>query len=62
MKSNYYFSVEDILVRKYFEHAKVIAGHNGLSRQVKWVHVVEVTSIKNLLNGNELILSTGIAL
>lgn len=26
------------------------------------MHVVEVTSIKNLLNGNELILSTGIAL
>ncbi|RBP06707.1 purine catabolism regulatory family protein [Rossellomorea aquimaris] len=49
MKSNYYFSVEDILVRKYFEHAKVIAGHNGLSRQVKWVHVVEVTSIKIFL-------------
>ncbi|WP_142323591.1 PucR family transcriptional regulator [Bacillus sp. AFS015802] len=62
MKSHYYFSVKDILERKYFEHAKVIAGHNGLARQVKWVHVVEVTSIKNLLNGNELILSTGIAL
>ncbi|WP_171050821.1 PucR family transcriptional regulator [Bacillus sp. BHET2] len=62
MKSNYYFSVEDMLVRKHFEHAKVIAGHKGLVRQVKWVHVVEVTSIKNLLNGNELILSTGIAL
>ncbi|MFI8686159.1 PucR family transcriptional regulator [Rossellomorea sp. NPDC077527] len=62
MKSHYYFSVEDILERKYFEHAKVIAGHNGLKRQVKWVHIVEVTSIRNLLNGNELILSTGIAL
>jgi PucR family transcriptional regulator, purine catabolism regulatory protein len=62
MKSHYYFSVEDILKRKYFEHAKVIAGHNGLGRQVKWVHIVEVTSIKNLLNGNELILSTGLAL
>ncbi len=62
MKSNYYFSVEDMLVRKHFEHAKVIAGYNGLKKQVKWVHVVEVTSIKNLLNGNELILSTGIAL
>ena len=62
MKNHYYFSVEDILVRNYFEHAKVIAGHKGLKRQVKWVHIVEVTSIKNLLNGNELILSTGIAL
>ncbi|MCR8848763.1 PucR family transcriptional regulator [Rossellomorea sp. SC111] len=62
MKSHYYFSVKDILERKYFEHAKVMAGHRGLSRQVKWVHIVEVTSIKNLLNGNELILSTGLAL
>ncbi|WJV28828.1 PucR family transcriptional regulator ligand-binding domain-containing protein [Rossellomorea sp. AcN35-11] len=62
MKSNYYLSVEDILGRKYFEHAKVIAGLNGLSRQVKWVHVVEVTSIKNLLNGHEMILTTGMAL
>ncbi|BCB03470.1 PucR family transcriptional regulator [Bacillus sp. KH172YL63] len=62
MKSNYYFAVEDMLIRKNFEHAKVVAGKKGLKRQVKWVHVVEVTSIKNLLNGNELILSTGIAL
>ncbi|CAN7418386.1 PucR family transcriptional regulator [Rossellomorea sp. LjRoot5] len=62
MKSHFYFSVKDILERKYFEHAKVMAGHRGLSRQVKWVHIVEVTSIKNLLNGNELILSTGLAL
>ncbi|WP_064093622.1 PucR family transcriptional regulator [Rossellomorea aquimaris] len=62
MKSNYYFSVEDILTRKHFEHAKVIAGHKGLKRKVKWVHVVEVTAIRNLLNGNELILSTGLAL
>ncbi|WP_201713895.1 PucR family transcriptional regulator [Rossellomorea arthrocnemi] len=62
MKSHYYFSVEDIMERKYFEHAKVIAGRKGLGRQVKWVHIVEVTAIKNLLNGNELILSTGLVL
>jgi PucR family transcriptional regulator, purine catabolism regulatory protein len=62
MKSDYYLSVEDILMRKHFEHAKVIAGHKGIRRQVKWVHVVEVTTIRNLLNGNELILTTGLAL
>jgi PucR family transcriptional regulator, purine catabolism regulatory protein len=62
MKSLYYHSVESILSRKYFEHARVIAGKKGLQRQVKWVHVVEVISIKNLLNGNELILTTGLAL
>jgi PucR family transcriptional regulator, purine catabolism regulatory protein len=62
MKNLYYHSVESILSRKYFEHSRVIAGQSGLQRQVKWVHVVEVTSIKNLLNGKELILTTGLAL
>ncbi|MGM7702583.1 PucR family transcriptional regulator [Pseudalkalibacillus sp. Hm43] len=53
-------AVKDILNRKHFEKTKVIAGFEGLTRQVKWVHVVEVPNIKKLLNGNELILSTGI--
>ncbi|QWC24589.1 PucR family transcriptional regulator ligand-binding domain-containing protein [Bacillus haikouensis] len=62
MKSLYYLSVESILTRPSFAHSRVIAGHKGLHRQVKWVHVVEVTAIKNLLNGNEMILTTGLAL
>ena len=53
-------SVQEILKNKHFRHAKVIAGKAGLPRTVRWVHVLEVTSIENLLNGNELILSTGI--
>ncbi|MBB6285291.1 PucR family transcriptional regulator [Geobacillus subterraneus] len=53
-------TVSDILKRKHFEHAKVVAGHNGLNRPVKWVHVVEVVNIHHLLNGKELILSTGV--
>lgn len=53
-------SVREILQNKHFGHAKVIAGKAGLFRPVRWVHVLEVTSIENLLNGNELILSTGI--
>ncbi|MBS4204040.1 PucR family transcriptional regulator [Bacillus sp. FJAT-49754] len=56
-----YITVKDILQRKHFESIEVIAGTEGLDRLVKWVHVVEVTNIRNLLNGNELILSTGIA-
>jgi PucR family transcriptional regulator, purine catabolism regulatory protein len=62
MKNLYYLSVESILSRPSFVHSRVIAGHKGLQRQVKWVHVVEVTAIKNLLNGNEMILTTGLAL
>jgi PucR family transcriptional regulator, purine catabolism regulatory protein len=58
---NSYLTVKDLLERKHFENIEVVAGHNGLSRLVKWVHVVDVTKIRNLLNGNELILSTGLA-
>ncbi|MGA9227439.1 MAG: PucR family transcriptional regulator ligand-binding domain-containing protein, partial [Mesobacillus sp.] len=58
---NSYLTVNDLLQRKHFENIEVVAGHNGLSRMVKWVHVVDVTKIRNLLNGNELILSTGLA-
>lgn len=54
-------TVSDILSRKHFEQAIMIAGEKGLNRIVKWVHVVEVTNIRNLLNGDELILSTGVA-
>jgi PucR family transcriptional regulator, purine catabolism regulatory protein len=56
-----YITVKDLLQRKHFENIEVVAGHAGLSRMVKWVHVVDVTKIRNLLNGNELILSTGLA-
>lgn len=61
MKLKSYITVKDILQRKHFEMIEVIAGKEGLNRLVKWVHVVEVTNIRNLLNGNELILSTGVA-
>lgn len=59
MKS--YIMVKDLLQRKHFEAIEVIAGIEGLDRLVKWVHVVEVINIRNLLNGHELILSTGVA-
>ena len=58
---NSYITVKDLLQRKHFENIEVVAGHKGLGRMVKWVHVVDVTKIRNLLNGNELILSTGLA-
>jgi PucR family transcriptional regulator, purine catabolism regulatory protein len=61
MKEHFQLTVADVFKRKHFEHARVIAGEGGIHRIVKWVHVVEVTSIRNLLNGNELILSTGVA-
>jgi purine catabolism regulator len=61
MKEHFHLKVAEILKRKHFENAKILAGHEGIHRIVKWVHVVEVTSMRNLLKGHELILSTGIA-
>jgi len=52
--------VHEILGRPYFRNAEVIAGRKALERVVKWVHIMEVTKVGRLLNGNELILSTGI--
>ncbi|WP_019241609.1 MULTISPECIES: PucR family transcriptional regulator [Bacillus] len=61
MKERSTLTVAEILNRKHFESALIVAGKQGIHRNVKWVHVVEVTNIKNLLNGQELILSTGVA-
>jgi purine catabolism regulator len=40
----------------------VLAGGESLQRRVRWVHVSEVSDIAHLLEGGELILTTGIAL
>ncbi len=41
---------------------EVVAGRSGLSRLVRWVHVIELADAARLLRGGELVLSTGIAL
>ncbi|MDC3424415.1 PucR family transcriptional regulator [Aquibacillus sp. 3ASR75-11] len=52
--------VSDILNRPHFKRATVIAGQQGLTSKIRWVHVMEVTQIGKLLSGSELILSTGV--
>ncbi|OXM87728.1 PucR family transcriptional regulator [Paenibacillus rigui] len=54
-------TVRDILQRPLFRKAEAIASEEALNRIVRWVHIMEVTHVGHLLNGNELILSTGIA-
>ncbi len=41
---------------------EVVAGERGLKGRVRWAHVSEVPDIAHLLNGGELLLSTGIGL
>ena len=40
----------------------VVAGRDRLSHPVRWVHVSELSDIAELLSGDELLLTTGIAL
>ena len=41
---------------------RVVAGAEHLGHEVRWAHVAEVADISELLRGNELILTTGVAL
>ncbi|MFC5589502.1 PucR family transcriptional regulator [Sporosarcina soli] len=52
-------TVGDVLSRNPFKSAKVVAGEGGLDRQVKWTHVLEVNEFESLIDGGEMILTTG---
>lgn len=53
-------TVREILERPYFHNSKVYASERALERTIKWTHVLEVDDVGDLLNGNELILTTGL--
>jgi purine catabolism regulator len=41
---------------------QVVAGSSGLGARVRWVHVLELADAAHLLQGGELVLTTGVAL
>ena len=45
----------------YLYGMRVIAGKDGMTNIVQWVHSVEDTEVSDFLHGGELIFSTGIA-
>lgn len=60
MGAHFKLTVADLFKRSHFEEARVVAGKKGLGRLIRWVHIFEITETGQLLNGNELILSTGV--
>jgi len=52
-------TVGNVISRDLFNSAQVIAGAGGLDRHVKWSHILEITEFESLINGGELILTTG---
>lgn len=59
---NLKLTIREVLKRKSFAGARLIAGEEGINRQVKWSHILEVKELDTLINGGELILTTGVGL
>ncbi len=51
-------TVAEALELSVLDKANVVAGHNGLTAQIGWVHTVGVPDGANWLNGGELVLTT----
>ncbi len=62
MISKFELTIHEMLQRETFKNAKVVAGEAGLNRQVKWTHILETNEFDSLINGGELILTTGAGL
>ena len=62
LKKDYILTVRDVLNRDTFRFAKILAGEGGLDKQIKWAHILESKDFESLLNGSELILTTGVGL
>lgn len=54
------FTIKDALQRPLFQDAEVVAGQNGLHRQIRWVHILEIVNFETLIHGEEMILTTGL--
>ncbi|PYE50728.1 PucR family transcriptional regulator ligand-binding domain-containing protein [Paenibacillus barcinonensis] len=55
-----HIQIRDMLKRPVFRKAEYVASDCALERYVRWVHIMEVPEIGDLLSGGELILTTGI--
>lgn len=53
-------TVRDTLLSPHFAQALVAAGSSGLDREIRWVHILEISEADELLHGGEMILTTGV--
>ncbi|RUS49055.1 PucR family transcriptional regulator [Cohnella sp. AR92] len=61
MDTDRFLTVREALQRPLFRDAQIVAGANGLSRQIRWVHILETPNFETLIHGDEMILTTGMA-
>lgn len=61
MTSKLILTIEEVLSRPLFKESIVLAGNESLDRNIRWVHILEVSDFEQLIHGDEMILTTGIA-
>lgn len=54
-----FFTLEDALNLDCLKDTKVVAGHFGINREIRYVNVMEVPDIENWMSEYELLLTTG---
>ncbi|MFD1361735.1 PucR family transcriptional regulator [Lentibacillus salinarum] len=52
-------TINDALNSDLFKSARVLGGKKGLNKNIKWTHIIETDDFDALLNGGELVLTTG---
>ncbi|GGG15104.1 PucR family transcriptional regulator [Paenibacillus abyssi] len=62
MDNDQTLNVRSLLKRPLFQQAKLLAGKRGISRNVGWIHILEITSATPFTNKNDLILTTGLGI
>ncbi|RAU97359.1 PucR family transcriptional regulator [Paenibacillus sp. YN15] len=60
MGADFLLTVREALKRSPFAGARLMAGAGGLDRQIRWVHILEISTLENLIYGGEMILATGV--
>jgi purine catabolism regulator len=61
MDAELVLTVREALQRPLFRGARLVAGSEGLDKQIRWVHILEISDFEKLIHGDEMILTTGIS-
>ena len=51
--------IQDVLMRPVFKGAQLLAGASGVDRPLRWIHILDVLEVRDMIRGGELVLTTG---
>lgn len=57
-----FITYQELLSLRELEEAEVIAGRDGLSKTIKWCHVIEIENVGDWATANLLVFTSGVAL